>query len=198
MAKITKIKKVNKTISKSDIQVFKNKNFFANGILVHNCSMYKDYIHARSIDSRHHPSRDWVKGLHGEIAHNIPEGMIICGENMYAKHSIAYDALPSYFLVFNVWDGDVCLSWDEIVEWCELLGLHHVPVLYRGIYDEELIKSLWDETMADDVEGYVIRHEGRIHRSDFANKVSKFVRQNHVRTDEHWMFKEVEPNKLLR
>ena len=25
-----------------------------------NTSMYADHIHARSIDSRHHPSRDWV------------------------------------------------------------------------------------------------------------------------------------------
>ena len=26
-----------------------------------NTTLYSDYLHARSLDSRHHPSRDWVK-----------------------------------------------------------------------------------------------------------------------------------------
>jgi len=32
-----------------------------------NTTMYCDNIHARSIDGRHHPSRDWVKMTVGEI-----------------------------------------------------------------------------------------------------------------------------------
>ena len=43
-----------------------------------NCSMYRDHTHARSLDSRHHPSRNWVKRLHASIAHEIPVGLRIC------------------------------------------------------------------------------------------------------------------------
>lgn len=50
-------------------------------------TLYKDYSHARSLDSNHHPSRDWVKRFHSEIAHNIPEGWRVCGENVFAKHN---------------------------------------------------------------------------------------------------------------
>jgi hypothetical protein len=39
-----------------------------------NTTIATDYIHARSLDSRHHPSRSWVKNLHGIIAHDIPLG----------------------------------------------------------------------------------------------------------------------------
>lgn len=101
-----------------------------------NTTMTRDYLHARSLSYEAHPSRSWVRALHGQIAHEIPEGMRVCGENLYAVHSIAYENLRSYFQVFAIWDKrNVCLSWDETVEWCALLGLEPVPVLGRGRWD---------------------------------------------------------------
>ena len=130
MARIRKIRRVEQRAAKCDIEVAEHHNFFANGILVHNCTMYSDGSPARSIDSRHHPSRDWLKSLQGRVGHLIPAGWRVCGENMYALHSLGYDKLPSYFLVFSIWnEKNECLSWDDTVEWCELLGLTHVPVL---------------------------------------------------------------------
>ena len=82
-----------------------------------NTTLYADHIHARSLDSRHHPSRSWVKGLHQSIAHLIPAGWRICGENLYARHSVGYEALPSYFMVFSIWDEhNHCLGWEQTVE----------------------------------------------------------------------------------
>jgi len=65
-----------------------------------NTTMYPDYLHARSLEEEHHESRGWVKRLHAEICWNIPQGWRICGENLFALHSIRYDDLLSYFLVF--------------------------------------------------------------------------------------------------
>jgi hypothetical protein len=56
-----------------------------------NTTLYPEGLHARSIDSRHHPSRDWVKSLHGAVRHLIPAGFRVCGENLFARHSIAYE-----------------------------------------------------------------------------------------------------------
>ena len=39
-----------------------------------NTSLYQDGFHARSIDGRHHSSRDWVKGFWAQIAQDIPFG----------------------------------------------------------------------------------------------------------------------------
>lgn len=157
-----------------------------------NTSIYCDYIHARSINSGKHPSRDWVNSLWGSIKKDIPEGYRICGENLYAKHSIKYVDLESYFYVFSIWNGDNCLSWKDTVEYCSLLNLSHVPILYEGIFSEDILPTLDFNKQ----EGYVIRLKEGFSLMDFGTSVAKYVRKNHVQTDEHWMHKKVEKNLL--
>ncbi len=167
-----------------------------------NTSMYRDNFHARSLDGRHHPSRDWVKRLHGQIAHEIPEGWRICGENMLAVHSIEYHYLRSYFYVFGIYNEEnVCLSWDDTVEFCSLLGLTTVPELYRGPYSdgkgggfESLALNFYTgesvitgDGPADEQEGYVVRNAGAFRYEDFSANVAKYVRKNHVQTSAFWM-----------
>lgn len=162
-----------------------------------NSTLYRDHSHARSLDGRHHPSRDWLKALHGRIAHEIPEGWRVCGENLYARHSIAYETLPSYFMLFSLWDADNrCLDWDSTVEWAELLGVETVPVLYDGVFDREWLDDLGRELDLDRSEGYVVRLASSFAYADFGESVAKWVRANHVQTDQHWMHQEVVPNGL--
>jgi hypothetical protein len=151
-----------------------------------NTTMYSDHIHARSLDSLNHPSRNWVKNYWSGLAHDIPEHWRICGENLYASHSIHYDTLSSYFLGFSAWDKfNTCLGWDETLEWFGLLGIRSVLQLYRGIYDSKKIQAIKLDFAAD--EGYVLRPTGRFHYSQFRHLVGKFVRPNHVQTTKHWM-----------
>ena len=160
-----------------------------------NTTMYAEHIHARSLDSRHHPSRDWVKGLHAKVANQIPENWRLCGENVYAKHAIFYDNLPSYFLLFSIWnDRNRCLSWDETVEWASLFDLVIPSVLYRGIWDQERLQELSIDTA--NCEGYVVRLADEFHYDDFSVSVAKWVRPQHVQTDQHWMHSNIEPNQL--
>jgi hypothetical protein len=162
-------------------------------------ALYPNNFHARSLDGRHHPSRDWAKALWGRIRFDIPEGWRINGENLYAQHSIGYDDLTSYFEVFSIWDeNNRRLPLDDQLEWCEILGLTHVPVVWRGIYDEDALKALpvtlgWDMTK---VEGYVISLVESYHFSQARKNLAKYVRKNHVQTGDHWMFQAITPNKL--
>ena len=83
--------------------------------------MYRDGFHARSLDTPAHPSRDWLWGIHRQIGHDIPEGWRVCGENLYAKHSIAYRNLTAHFLVFGIWNEKAeALSWKDTLEWAQL------------------------------------------------------------------------------
>ena len=163
-------------------------------------TLYSDYLHARSIDYAPHRSRDFVKALHGRIAADIPEGWRVCGENLYGAHSIAYDRLPAYFLVFSIWnDKNECLPWDETVLWAKLLGLHVVPVLYRGPWNEAAVRAfdgVATSQLGGDREGYVVRLAGGFHYRAFRQSVAKYVRKDHVQTDEHWKAREVVPNRL--
>jgi len=165
-----------------------------------NTTMYRSYIHARSPHYTPHASRDWVRRLHAEIRHEIPEGFRVCGENLYARHSVGYNALPSYFLVFAIFQEDMCLAWDAVLEWCQMLGLVPVPELYRGPWDETTIRACWRGCSAcgPEQEGYVVRNAASFQSHDFQLNTAKYVRPGHVTDDEHWMNKPVRPNLLAR
>lgn len=164
-----------------------------------NTSMYNDYIHARSIDGRSHPSRDWVKQFWSGISADIPEGWRVCGENLYAKHSIHYTDLTTYFMGFSIWDDrNTCLSWDDTIEYFNVLGVTPVPVLYDGIFDEDTIKRLWTEKNWEQCEGYVVRVAEAFNYSEFRFKAAKFVRKGHVQTVKHWMYGQLVEKNLLK
>lgn len=165
-----------------------------------NTTMYSDHIHARSVDSKGDISRAWVKNFYANFNFEIPKDWRVCGENMYGEHSIHYDELESYFYGFSIWNNkNECLSWDETLEWLAILhiDIKHVPVLYDGIFNETKIKSLWNDSMYDNHEGYVVRVADKFPMSEFRFKVGKFVRKNHVNTGDHWLFgKRLVVNKL--
>ncbi len=151
-------------------------------------SLHSDKIHARSEDSRHHNSRDWVKALHGKIRWMIPQHIQVVGENMYAKHTIFYDMLSTYFYVFAIIDKErgMVLSVDETLRWCKRLDLEYVPILYRGIFPKHFSppqKSMFGSK----AEGYVVRSVDEFSIDDFTRSIAKWVRKNHVQTDIFWM-----------
>jgi 5-methylcytosine-specific restriction endonuclease McrA len=163
-----------------------------------NSNLYRDRYHARSLEPAVGGDRAKVWEIWERVARDIPEGWRICGENAYAKHSIKYTQLSSYFQVFSIWnERNECLPWDETEEWCQLLGLTTVPILYRGGFDEAKIKALYvPDREPDLMEGYVVRLAGGFPYSAFGMSVAKFVRKNHIQTDKFWRYQVIEPNEL--
>ncbi|WP_405699868.1 AAA family ATPase [Streptomyces sp. NBC_01383] len=162
-----------------------------------NTTLYADGLHARSLDSAHHPSRGRVKALQGRVGPRIPAGRRICGENVFARHSIPYEDLASHFYGFSVWDGDLCLGWDRTVEFLRDLGIPTPPVLWRGVFDaraERTLRALRLDTGRQ--EGYVVRPAEGFPAAAFGRRVAKWVRPRHVRTDTHWMHAAVVENAL--
>lgn len=163
-----------------------------------NTTLYSDHIHARSINSKGHESRNWVKNKWSSIKDSIPLEMRICGENLFAKHAIHYDDLPSYFMVFSIWVNDVCLDWYQTVEWAALLDLHTVPVLHIGKLDHPAKMSI-DKLVKIDTskqEGYVVRPVSSFSINRFQDYVGKYVRKGHVQASEHWLRKSLTKNRL--
>jgi hypothetical protein len=164
-----------------------------------NTTLQPDGFHAKSLDSPHHSSRDWVAAFHASIAHEIPAGWRICGENLYARHSIAYDSLPSYFTGFSVWNADnVALNWDDTLIFFQLLGIVPVTQVYRGKFDLKWIINFVSGLDTTKNEGIVLRVAREIPYAEHRNLVAKWVRPGHVQTDEHWMHSKIIPNGLAR
>jgi len=189
-----------------DDLILNNTNHFQGKMVVvsikmdgENTNLYPHTIHARSTDFLSgHLSRDWIKNLWAKIRYQIPDDWRVCGENLYAKHTIHYLYLPAYFLVFSIWDDkNICLSWPETVKWSKQLGLATVPVIYQGLYQEKLIRNLYTKTYdGDPCEGYVIRLAESFPFYRFHQSVAKYVRESHVQTDKHWLRQPMIKNSL--
>lgn len=187
--------------SEDDIRIIDTHHFDGKQIVItekmdgENTTMYSDYMHARSINSKHHPSRSQVKRLHAEIQTHIPHGWRLCGENLYARHSIPYADLKGYFYLFSVWnDRNICLSWEETLIWAKMLDLPTPKVLFEGPWNETFVRELDFDT--DRIEGYVIRLYDAFAFDAFHTSVAKWVRCDHVQTDEHWMNQTIIPNLI--
>jgi hypothetical protein len=164
-----------------------------------NTTMTSKNVYARSVDSKDHISRHLIKKLHGDIQYRISEGLRICGENLYAKHSIHYKNLKSHFMGFSVWENDICLDWDKTEKIFSDLGIETVPILYIGKFDSKIIKALANDFLnGDEMEGYVVRPFRKFHISEFNKLVLKYVRQDHVKTDKHWMYSSLIKNEIIK
>jgi hypothetical protein len=162
-------------------------------------SIYNDHYHARSLDTDPHESRSRLKAFASQWQHGLADDERVCGENVFAQHSIVYDAanpLPHFFLGFSMWRRDLCLSVDETLENFAILGVTPVRTLYRGVWDEKVIRALYNEdTDWGSREGYVVRLAGSFSYSEFRRSVAKYVRKGHVQTAKHhWKAQKVIPN----
>jgi hypothetical protein len=162
-----------------------------------NTNMYPHAMHARSRTYSYHPSRTWILKKHAEMCFDIPENWRICGENMFAKHSIAYDDLESYFYIFSIWnEKNNALSWDETEYWAKLFGFPTVEVLHRGKFSLDTVNDIVNGFDLDKQEGLVVRPAREFAFSEFSTLVAKWVRNNHVQTNKHWAHQEVVKNLL--
>jgi hypothetical protein len=158
------------------------------------CTIYHDYLHGRSPEFQSNVTWHWLQNYTLKFRHELPAGWRLNLENLWGgcTQAIQYQHLPLYTMAFMLWDErNVCLSWDETVEWCALLGdvaraagvpqgLPTVPVLYDGIYDEARIASLYQPTLhGDPLEGFVVRIADAFAYAEFPRCVGKYVRHGH-------------------
>lgn len=172
-----------------------------------NCCFTREGVFARTHGNpANHPAFAPIKSIWASIRYDIPEGWSIFGEALYAKHSIHYKDLPSHFLVFGVrmdLDKD-WLSWDDVQKYTALLNLKTVPELWQGEVEssrklKEICSALVKQGSrcgGEAIEGLVIRDSA--HFFDFKYSTAKWVRADHIQTDEHWMTQEITPNELRK
>jgi hypothetical protein len=189
-----------------NMSIFEGQNVAATIKMDGECTtIAPDYIHTRSLDYHHHDSRTWMKQFWSITRNDIPEGYQISGENLFAKHSIHYHHLKSFFYVYTIInEEDIILSWDFTKQWCDILGLTPVTEFFRGVFSRHGIHVAFDDycrQSKDLIEGYVIRLSKEISLSELDKNrcfrsYCKWVRKYHVTTDKHWMSQPIIPNEL--
>jgi hypothetical protein len=176
-----------------------------------NSLLTRDLVAARNGGHADHPSFDMLKALHKQrLGALIPEGIQVFGEWLYAQHSIAYrddHALAGLFQPFAVYDQKTQMfaGWEGVAIMAKVLKVPTVPVLSHGVvYTEEWKLAGWLQSLAEDTieqghEGIVVRTAypfpyGSFEGYETTNgktswrvaPIAKYVRANHVQTDDGW------------
>jgi ATP-dependent RNA circularization protein (DNA/RNA ligase family) len=149
---------------------------------------------------------DWL-AMHGEtlrsaLAQHLQRDaadLMLFGEWCAARHSLGYDHLPDWFLLFDVYDRRLGRFWSSSRRnaLATTLGLATVPQLLWGRFAlqqlEELLDSQRSQFRQGALEGIVIRRES----SDWCEARAKLVRPDFTQAiDEHWSRRRVEWNQL--
>ncbi len=90
----------------------------------------------------------WGSAYQSELYEILGERYIMYGEWMYAKHAIYYDALPHYFLEFDIYDKEnkVFLDTEKRKKMLEGSSIYSAPTLAQGYFKSkaEILKYLGD------------------------------------------------------
>ena len=171
-----------------------------------NLCMTSEAIFARSHSGPpSHPSFDPAKAVWASGRHLLVENHSYFGEWCFAVHSIEYETLPSYFHLFGIRDDTLgrWLSWDAVDFLAREPGFSTVPVLAKLLANTS--KELQDpiEKLAQEPsvygptrEGIVVRVAREFGDDQFSLQCAKWVRANHVQTDDHWKHQEIRKQGL--
>ena len=114
-------------------------------------------------------------------------------ENLYGVHSIKYNNLTDYIHLIAVCNDGLFTSFSYMGLVSENYKMPVVPKLFEGtVNSEENLESLINKFMkkpsiyGDEKEGIVIRPQGTFSFEDFDKNVFKYVREDHIQTDENW------------
>ncbi len=141
------------------------------------------------------PTRNpWAKNMWQiweQVKNDLGE-LEVFGENLYGIHSIEYTHLKHHFYIFAIREGDTWLSWEDVKFYAALMELPTVPVFQQGRYTADSLQLAiakgmeQGSTFGGACEGFVCRNIGVFGVKDFSKNVLKYVRKNHVKTNEHW------------
>ena len=142
----------------------------------------------------------WVSSHMDEILEILFHDFVIFGEWCYAFHSIPYDQLPDWFLVFDIYsikDGRF-ISRDRRHDIIKQTKLKEVPYLGKEIISpKSLFKMLESKSVLYNgpVEGLYLRIDGE---DGYLIDRAKVVRPSFIQSiEQHWSKQELVPNKLI-
>lgn len=141
----------------------------------------------------------WLRKHEDALFDTIGDGLILFGEWCAARHSIQYDRLPDWLLVFDVYDRKT-LKFRSTARRNELaasIGLSIVPTVHQGqITLEKLVRLVRSHRSAyrtGSMEGVVVRQES----DEWLETRAKLVHPDFTQAiGDHWSKRRMEWNRL--
>lgn len=144
------------------------------------------------------PLWPWLDRRSEPLREALGPNLILFGEWCYARHEVPYDALPDWFLAFDVYDREGGRFWshERRNELAAKAGLATVPLLLTGRFDRQQLQQLFGSSRLGSapMEGLYLRREEGLWLAARA----KLVRASWVALDEaHWSRRPLAPNRCL-
>lgn len=129
----------------------------------------------------------WVRPREARLANALGRDLVLFGEWCAVTHTVYYDALPDWFLVFDVYQLSTASFWPTQLRdgLASSIGLHTVPFLGDGHFDEQQLSRMTTTSMVgrEPMEGIVARvqddrstiERAKLVRADFSQQI-----------DQHW------------
>lgn len=141
----------------------------------------------------------WLN-LHADaLCAALTPGLILFGEWCAAKHSLSYDRLPDWFLLFDVFDRSQQAFWSSTRRnaLAKDVGLSCVPQVTHGQVSlpqlENLLATESSRYGQGPLEGLVVRKES----TDWCEFRAKLVRANFAQAiDAHWRKRMIDWNRV--
>lgn len=147
------------------------------------------------------PLWPWIAAREARLASALGERLMLFGEWCFAVHSVRYEALPDWFLAFDVYDLEAGRFWstERRSELFRELGVCRVPEVARGRFTlRALVERLEHEPSRvgpATAEGFYLRRD----EEGWLEARAKLVRAEFVQTiEEHWTKRALEKNQLAR
>jgi ATP-dependent RNA circularization protein (DNA/RNA ligase family) len=142
----------------------------------------------------------WANNIKYDQIMSVPPGHLIYGELCYVVHTIYYDKLLDYFLVFDILNSRTG-HWMSRVErdnFCHDFGFTPVPLITEGYFN---LEDLWNlvpkkSAFGDTAEGIVVK---RYRKKEYLRgKIVKPEFIKHMEEHEHWMHQELKKNLVRK
>ena len=143
------------------------------------------------------PLWGWLAGHEERFRRALGTRLILYGEWCWALHTVAYAALPDWFLAYDVFDREAKRFFarrrrDDLAR---ALGVHVAPLIAEGLFTEKQLAGFIGPSHlgAPLAEGIYLRWD----EGDWLVARAKVVRRGWLSTaDEHWTKRRVVPNRI--
>ncbi len=129
-------------------------------------------------ERHYNPLKRWAKANQDIFFDVLGDRYVMYGEWMYAKHTVFYDALPHYFMEFDIYDREKkeFLDTQRRREMTSKMGIvHSVPVIGEGFYTkkDDVISLIGHSNYITDNHIENLREISRKHGLDVERQVNE-------------------------
>jgi len=143
--------------------------------------------------------RSWMPFHENKLIKALGSDLIAFGEWCAARHSLTYDHLPDWWLLFDVYDRRKQRFWStkRRNQWAADFGIYTVPTLECGKLSlsalKQLLQGVRSTYSTGPLEGVVVRSENDAWLKSRAKLVRADFTQN---IENHWRTRALEWNRL--